>query len=274
VIDAVPTTREKVLETAAAYRQSRVADVAGSGAPSFGATPGDTSKPLIVIDPGHGGIDLGARGEGGTLEKDVVLAFAKTLGDKLIASGRYRVTYTRSDDTFVTLGDRVAVARNEHADLFISIHANSFPGSAIRGAIVYTVSDEASDKMAAELADAENRSDALAGIDVDAQDSDQVITILADLTRRETRNFGVTFAQALVKNMQDKTLMFKIPHKEASFKVLEAPDVPSALIELGYLTNAADEKLLKSADWQARTATGILGAVDAYFKPRVEAANR
>jgi len=265
VIDAVPTTRAKFLEAATAYRDShavagtksdRVAGVAGGGA-------GD--RPLIVLDPGHGGIDLGARGDGGALEKNVVLSFAKALGARLLATDRYRIVYTRRDDTFVALGDRVAVARRQNAALFVSVHANSFPTNAVRGAIVYTASDKASDKMAAELAATENQSDALAGIDVAAEDSDQVKDILVDLTRRETRNFGVVFAQSLIKHLGKSTRMFKIPHQEASFKVLEAPDVPSALIELGYLTNPDDGKQLVSPEWQEKTAASIVDAIDAYF---------
>ena len=160
------------------------------------------------------------------------------------------------------IGDRVLIARNQHAALLVSIHINSFPGSSVRGAIVYTVSDAASDKMAAALADSENQSDALAGIDVAAKDSDQVKDILLDLTQRETRNFGVVFAQALVSHLGKATQMFKVPHQEASFKVLEAPDVPSALIELGYISNAADEKQLVSPDWQAGVADSMVSAID------------
>ncbi len=272
VVSLVPTTREAFLAAAESYRKAHA--TADSTDTASAAAAGDEGKPLIVLDPGHGGIDLGARSDDGTLEKDVVLSFAKVLGAKLLATGRYRVAYTRDDDTFISLGERVRIAQRDHADLFISVHANSFPGSAVRGAIVYTVSDKASDTMAAAQAAAENESDALAGIDVAAEDSDQVKTILADLTQRETRNFGVAFAQALIKNMAGKTRMFKIPHKEASFKVLEAPDVPSALIELGYLTTAADEKLLVSPDWQSKTADGMVAGIDSYFRPRVEAATR
>ena len=218
-----------------------------------------------MLDPGHGGIDTGTRSADGTVEKDVVLAFARVLGGKLLATGRYRVVYTRTDDSYVALGDRVQIARNQHAGLFVSIHINSFPGSSVRGAIVYTVSDAASDKMAAALADSENQSDALAGIDVAAKDSDQVKDILLDLTQRETRNFGVVFAQALVSHLGKATQMFKVPHQEASFKVLEAPDVPSALIELGYISNAADEKQLVSPDWQAGVEDSMVSAIDGYF---------
>jgi N-acetylmuramoyl-L-alanine amidase len=270
VIDLVPTTREKFVEAAKAYRESHETvaaatdDTEAQGAPDL---------PLVVLDPGHGGIDFGARGENGTQEKDVVLSFAKVLGDKLVATNRYRVIYTRRDDSFIALGDRVKIARDQHAALFVSIHANSFPGESVRGAIVYTVSDEASDKMAADLATSENSSDALAGIDIDQPDSDQVKDILFDLTRRETHNFGIAFAQALVKNLGSATRMFKVPHQQASFKVLEAPDVPSALLELGYLTNAEDEKQLNSPEWQTKVAEAMVGAIDAYFAKAATAAS-
>ena len=264
VIDAVPTTRDKFLEAAKAYRDSHETTLAKADREP-GVAAGESDRPLIVLDPGHGGIDLGAKGGDGTLEKDVVLAFAKVLGAKLLETNRYRVVYTRRDDSFIALGERVAVARNQHAALFVSVHANSFPGNTVRGAIVYTVSDEASDKMAADVATAENRSDALAGIDIDGEDSDQVKDILFDLTRRETRNFGVVFAQNLVKHLGTATHMFKIPHQQAGFKVLEAPDVPSAMIELGYLTNADDEKQLVSEEWQSNVAASTIEAIDGYF---------
>jgi N-acetylmuramoyl-L-alanine amidase len=264
VIDLVPTTRDKFLAAVQAYRDSHAAPAPDSAVATGGG--GDAGKPLIVLDPGHGGIDSGTRGSDGTLEKDVVLAFAKVLGDKLIATDRYRVAFTRTDDTYVSLGDRVKIARDQHAALFLSVHINSFPGSVVRGTIVYTVSDAASDKMAAALAATENQSDALAGIDVKAEDSDQVKDILLDLTQRETRNFGVAFAQALVRHIGKATPMFKIPHQQASFKVLEAPDVPSALIELGYISNPEDEKLLVSSGWQASVADSMVAAIDGYFQ--------
>ena len=265
VVDLVPTTRDKFLAAAKAYRDAHEVAAEKSAAATGVAGGGDADKPLVVLDPGHGGIDTGTRSADGTVEKDVVLAFARVLGGKLLATGRYRVVYTRTDDSYVALGDRVQIARNQHAGLFVSIHINSFPGSSVRGAIVYTVSDAASDKMAAALADSENQSDALAGIDVAAKDSDQVKDILLDLTQRETRNFGVVFAQALVSHLGKATQMFKVPHQEASFKVLEAPDVPSALIELGYISNAADEKQLVSPDWQAGVADSMVSAIDGYF---------
>lgn len=264
VIDAVPTTREKFDEAAKAYRSSHGEAVASDNA-AIPAPAGASDLPLIVLDPGHGGIDFGTHGQGGTQEKDVVLAFAKVLGSKLLDTHRYRVTFTRRDDSFIALGRRVQIARDQHASLFVSIHANSFPGNSVRGAIVYTVSDEASDKMAADLANSENQSDALAGIDIDDSDSDQVKDILFDLTRRETHNFGLVFAQALVKNLGGATDMFKVPHQQAGFKVLEAPDVPSALLELGYLTNPDDEKQLTSPEWQSSVADSMVAAIDQYF---------
>ena len=265
VVDLVPTTRDKFLAAAKDYRDSHEAAAQQAvPAPAAAANSGD-NRPLVVLDPGHGGIDYGARGANGSNEKDVVLAFAKVLGAKLAASGRYRVAYTRSDDSFVSLGGRVDVARQQHAALFVSIHANSFPDGQVRGTTVYTVSDKASDKMAADVANSENQSDELAGIDSTSEDSNQVKDILADLTRRETHNFGVVFAQTLVKNLGLTTKMFKVPHQEAGFKVLEAPDVPSALIELGYITNADDEKELNSPDWQSTTADSMVTAIDNFF---------
>lgn len=266
VIDVVPTDRERFLVATRKYKEEQTAAVSDAGA---GMAGGDNALPLVVVDPGHGGIDAGAHGGNGAVEKDVTLAFGKVLGEKLKESGRYRVVYTREDDTFIALGERVQIARRNDADLFVSIHANSFPGQSVRGAIIYTASDKASDNMAAALADAENESDALAGIDVDAADSDDVMNILNDLTLRETRNFGVVFARNLVKELGKTTRMFKVPHQEASFKVLEAPDVPSALIELGYLTNAADAKLMVTSEWQEKTAGSITRAIDDYFGTHV-----
>jgi N-acetylmuramoyl-L-alanine amidase len=270
VIDAVPTTTAKFLAATRAYKEQQVA-AAASTAPAGPetATPDHGDKPVIVIDPGHGGIDTGAHGPDGVLEKNVTLAFGKTLGKLLEASGRYRVIYTRTDDSYIALGERVVIARRANADLFVSIHANSFPGNSVRGAIVYTASDKASDAMAASLANAENQSDALAGVDVNAADSGSVKDILADLTLRETRNFGVVFARNLVKELGKTTRMFKVPHQEAAFKVLEAPDVPSALVELGYLTNPNDAKLMTTDAWQEKTAGSIVSAIDDYFRTRV-----
>jgi len=270
VIDVVPTTREAFLEADRAYRESLSAERAARRDRAIVAPdqPSD-DRPIVVLDPGHGGIDTGAKGRDGAIEKNVTLVFAEVLGEKLKETGHYNVLFTRTDDSFVSLGDRVEFAREHKADLFVSIHANSFRGRTIRGAIIYTVSDEASDKMAAEIAASENQVDVLAGIDIRGEDSDEVMDILLDLTRRETRNFGLVFARNLVKELKTATPMFKVPHQQASFKVLEAPDVPSAMIELGFLSNPEDEKLLASDDWRRKTADSVVHAIDEFFERRV-----
>lgn len=270
VVDVVPTSRQAFIEASRAFRDALSIEGAAKRDRAIVAPPGaDSTLPTVVLDPGHGGIDTGAKGRAGAVEKDLTLAFGQILGDKLRETGRYNVLFTRTDDSFVALGDRVAFARENRADLFVSIHANSFRGRSIRGAIVYTISDKASDKMAAEIAELENRVDVLAGIDVAEEDSDEVMDILLDLTRRETRNFGTVFAANLVKEMRGTTPLFKVPHQQAGFKVLEAPDVPSALIELGFVSNAEDEKLLMSDDWRLKTADSIVAAIDAFFETRL-----
>ena len=264
VIDLVPTTRDKFMAAAQSYRDSHAAPDTGTA--NAAAPSGDTGKPLIVLDPGHGGIDSGTRGSGGVLEKDVVLAFAKVLGDKLTATNRYRVAYTRADDTYVLLGDRVKVARDQHAALFLSVHVNSFPTGAVRGTIVYTVSDAASDKMAAALADSENQSDALAGIDVKAEDSDQVKDILLDLTQRETRNFGVAFAQVLVRHLGKTTLI------QGSAPAGELQGARGAGRAFGadrtrlHFQSRGQEGTDFSPAWQAGVAETMVGAIDGYFQ--------
>jgi N-acetylmuramoyl-L-alanine amidase len=266
VLDVVPTTRKEFLADNRDYRDAQNAEaLARRNRELVPRSPDGQDKIPIVLDPGHGGIDAGATSGRGTLEKNVTLEFAKILGAKLDETGRYDVHYTRTDDSFVALGERVSIARSFGARLFVSIHANTFSSHAIRGTVVYTVSDEASDKMAAEIAASENQSDILAGLDIDEKDSDGVADILIDLTRRETRNFGVVFARNLVKELGTATQMFKIPHQTASFRVLEAPDVPSAMVELGYLSNASDEKQLLSPAWRNKAADSIVRAIDAYF---------
>ncbi len=269
VVDVVPTTRTAFMSEVSAYRRDRGIAADERADRSFAATQGRSGLSVVVLDPGHGGIDSGARGNNGTLEKTVTLAFAEVLAGKLRDTGRYDVLMTRTDDSFISLGDRVAFARANDADLFMSIHANSFLGAAVRGATVYTVSDEASDKMAEEMAASENAADILAGVDIAGDDSDEVRDILLDLTRRETRNFGEAFARNLVAELGKSTRMFKIPHQRASFKVLEAPDAPSAMLELGYLSNSSDEKFLNSPEWQDGVADSVVEAIAEFFATRV-----
>lgn len=221
----------------------------------------------IVLDPGHGGIDGGAEGLNGTVEKTVTLAFAKELKDKLASNSAYKVVLTREDDEFLRLDDRVRIARQQEADLFISIHADTIRLKGIRGATVYTVSDKASDADAQALADRENLSDQLAGVDV-AEENHEVSDILVDLIRRETHGFSARFARSLVGELTPTVGMINNPHRSAGFKVLKAPDVPSVLVELGYLSNPQDEEQLRSADWREKAATSISKAVAAFVAER------
>ena len=247
VIDVVGTSREAFLGVERDYRDARSLEESAKRDRAIVARPvTESGKFNVVLDPGHGGIDTGAKGRAGAVEKVVTLEFAEILAEKLKATGRYNVFFTRTDDRFVALGDRVAIARSHGADLFVSIHANSFRGRSIRGTIVYTVSEGASDALASEIAASENQADAMAGLDLAVENSDEVLDILFDLTKRETRNFEMVFAKNLVKELRQTTGMFKVPYQKAGFKVLTAHDFPSAMIELGFVSNADDEKLLLS----------------------------
>lgn len=217
----------------------------------------------VVIDPGHGGIDGGAEGLNGTVEKMVTLTFANELRDKLASVGAYDVYMTREADEFLRLDDRVRIARQHDADLFISIHADTINVKGIRGATVYTVSDTASDEEAQALADRENLSDQLAGVAIE-EENRQVADILIDLIRRETHAFSIRFARSLVGELATSVGLIKNPHRSAGFKVLKAPDVPSVLVELGYLSNAKDEEQLLSAEWRGKAAISIANAVAAF----------
>jgi N-acetylmuramoyl-L-alanine amidase len=227
-------------------------------------------RPLIVLDPGHGGIDNGAKAQSGELEKDVVLQFALALRKKLEASGKYRVAMTRDDDTFIPLSERVRFGRSHGASLFVSIHADAIPRSEgqAEGATVYTLSENASDAEAARLAEAENRADVIAGVDLTAE-PDDVANILVDLAQRETKTYSSQFARTLVGELKSTARLHKNPLKAAGFKVLTAPDVPSVLVELGYMTTKDDLKLLTSTAWQDKTARALSQAVDAFFTPRL-----
>ena len=224
------------------------------------------ARPLIVLDPGHGGIDTGTKGPNGQMEKDIVLDFAKRLKEKIETAGKYRVLLTRSDDTFVPLAERVRFAREAGAGLFISIHADSLPhkeGDA-QGATVYTLSETATDPAAARLAEQENRADVIAGVDLKDQ-PDDVADILIDLAQRETKAFSVQFANKLVGTMKQSTRLHKEPIKSAGFRVLRAPDVPSVLVELGYVSNKEDLQSLSSDSWRDHAANAMASAVDGYF---------
>lgn len=270
VLDLVPTDRQSFLHNIA-----REDKILASSAPPEPAVqvPSSDARPLVVLDPGHGGIDTGARAPTGEMEKDIVLDFAKRLRARLESSGRYRVLMTRSDDTYVPLDERVRIARNAGASLFVSIHADSLPrkeGDA-QGATVYTLSNKASDAQAALLADSENRSDIVAGVDLKAE-PDDVAGILIDLAQRETKTFSVQFAHDVVGDLRGVTRLHKDPIKSAGFRVLTAPDVPSVLVELGYVSDRGDLKSLMSNSWRDRTADSIAKAIDTYFSTHVAGA--
>jgi len=231
------------------------------------------ARPVVVLDPGHGGIDTGTKGPNGEMEKDIVLKLAERLRQRIEKAGKYRVLMTRSDDTFVPLADRVHFARAANASLFVSIHADALPrreGDA-QGASVYTLSDTASDSEAARLAEQENRADIIAGVNLKTEPED-VAGILLDLAERETKGFSLQFARKLLAELKSVTRLHKEPLKSAGFRVLRAPDIPSVLIELGYVSNRSDLQSLLSEAWQNRTADTIAQAVDSYFTTHVAGA--
>jgi len=221
------------------------------------------AKPLIVIDPGHGGIDPGALGAT-TMEKNITLAMAKQLRQQLLATGRFRVVLTRDKDVFIPLRDRFKIARDKGADLFMSLHADSTPGGEARGASVYTLSDKASDTEAEALATKENKSDVIAGVDL-SKENQTVTGILIDLAQRETTNLSARFASILVNDLRNDTMMLHNSHRFAGFAVLKAPDVPSVLLEMGYISSSDDERLLKDTKHQKKLAASITRAIEDYF---------
>lgn len=252
---------------------SRAAPVAERPARGVEPTAGD-SRPTVVIDAGHGGIDPGAVGARGAHEKHIVLTFAQRLRQKLEEGGRYRVVMTRDSDVFVSLGDRVRIARESRGDLFISIHADTLSvAPEVRGLTVYTGSERASDAEAALLADKENRADAAAGVE-QPELLEEVAGILADLTLRETRVFSQKAAQQVIADLASAMRLNKNPLRSAGFRVLRAPDVPSVLIELGYLSSAEDVALLQSKEWRDRATGSLAAAVHRYFAGRVAGADR
>jgi N-acetylmuramoyl-L-alanine amidase len=228
------------------------------------------ARPLIVVDPGHGGIDNGTRAASGEMEKTIVLEFSQLLRDKIEKSGKYRVLMTRTDDSFVALGERVRLARAHQAALLVSIHADALrrrEGDA-QGATVYTLSERASDARAARLAAAENQADVIAGLDLSSEPKD-VAGILIDLARRETKTFSLQFAQSVVGHLKSTARLHQHPLKSAGFVVLKAPDVPSVLVELGYVSNRADLRSMISPEWRERTADSLVQAMDAFFARRL-----
>ena len=232
----------------------------------------NVKKRIVAIDPGHGGVDPGAVGTTRVFEKHITLATSRALKQAIEETGRYRAVLTRDRDIFVPLRERIAVARKSNAELFISIHTDSIRDRDVRGLAVYTLSETASDNEAAELAQRENKADMIAGIDLSGETA-EVTNILIDLAQRETMNQSAEFAARLVRELARETRMLRNTHRFAGFVVLKAPDVPSVLVELGFLSNEKDEAALKKPQYRATLVRAITRAVEGYFA-RIEEASR
>jgi N-acetylmuramoyl-L-alanine amidase len=231
--------------------------------------PAGDRRPVVVLDAGHGGIDTGAIGISQIVEKDVVLGFTRELKARLERSGQVRVVMTRDNDVFISLGERVRLAQAQQASLFVSIHADTLTVSPeVRGLTVYTNSDRASDAESARLAETENLADSAGGIE--SPDAvEEVAGILGDLTRRETRSYSHLFAKTLVGQIEAASRLNKNPNRSAGFRVLRAADVPSVLVELGYLSSKSDVELLKTASWREKAADSIASSVLNFLGPRL-----
>ena len=265
IVDGAPASRLTIAVKpcdddafAAAAMPPDASQAPGEGTSGF--TP-----PVIVLDPGHGGNDGGAHGVGGAVEKTLALDFCLELRRQLEAAGKYKVLMTREGDQYVDLDSRVDFARNADASLFVSVHADTLSDVAdVSGSTVYTVADRASDAEAARIAARENAADRDPAR-VKAKDEPQVAGILFDLKRRETRAYSRLFSRTLVEDLRGATRLNHNPERSAGFVVLKAPEFPSALVELGYLSNAQDVAALQSAEWRTRTAAAMAKAIDAFF---------
>ena len=265
VIDAAIVTQQAFDELVAKQTWKDVTSIVEEAPPVLlpGSRTEDTAF-VIAVDAGHGGIDNGAIGAATkTEEKHVTLAFAQKLADKLNTVTGVKAFLTRDKDEFLSLPQRVQLARHGKANLFISVHADTLRQKDVRGATVYTISDKASDSLAADLAERENLYDEIAGIPL-SDEPTEVADILIDLTRRETQAFSISLARTVVASFEGEVRLINNPHRHAGFRVLQAPDVPSVLLELGFLSNKEDEKLLLDPEWQAKVAGLIVKAVERY----------
>ena len=226
---------------------------------------GHTGKPIVVIDPGHGGIDPGATSRSGAYEKNIVLALARDLKAQLDKAGKVRCLLTRDRDVFIALRERVSIGRAAHADLFLSLHADTVADPEIRGLSVYTLSQTSSDAEAQALADKENKADIVAGIDL-SNKSPEVTNILIDLVQRESMNLSAVFANLVIQEVSREThQLLQNTHRFAGFAVLKAPDVPSVLVEAGYLSNSQDEQMLRRPEYRVKLAAALARAIEHYF---------
>ncbi|MCB9993921.1 MAG: N-acetylmuramoyl-L-alanine amidase [Hyphomicrobiaceae bacterium] len=269
VVDMVPQSEADFVTKAEADKSSSAGDNGEPQLADNSNAPGTTEselghRPLILIDPGHGGVDSGAVMGNGIFEKTITLAFAKKLQEILIASGRFDVALTRDDDRFVRLDQRVDIARENKASLFLSIHADAFEDPAIRGASIYTRDEQATDVLDKVLADGENHSAVLAGAVAEAPDA-AAVDILVDLMRREMRRQAFLAARAVLDQLQASVPVRRFPLRRANFFVLQAPDVPSVLLELGFVSNDADARNLSSPEWRDRTAEAVARGIAQYF---------
>ncbi len=275
VVDLFPTSQAK-FDASAGWppdlrAREEAAALLASLPPAQTQGPETGEKHVIVIDAGHGGIDSGTNGVNGLQEKDVVLDEAQRLGRILAARHDYIVHLTRESDVYIPLKERVSIARNWRADLFVSLHADSNPDPGVTGLSIYTLSERGSDAEAAALARKENQSDVIAGVDLGGGNS-TVAPILIDLAQRDTMNRSSRFAEGAVPVLAHATsILAKQPHRSAAFVVLKAPDVPSVLIELGYLSNSGDADEMNNARWRDRVAQALAGAIDRYFGPATAA---
>jgi N-acetylmuramoyl-L-alanine amidase len=265
----IACTRRDLLRLLAGYAaiglgcEAASAQPPGRGKPGLRGKPPLGYRPMIVLDPGHGGIDPGAIGPDGVYEKNIVYPTARYLEGRLIATHRFRVALTRGPDEFVPLRERVARARALHADLFLAIHADALPDPAKRGLSVFTLSAKASDREAAALAESENK-DVVEGVRL-SREPPEVGDVLIDLARRQTDNSSIAFARDVVTALRRDVVLLDNPQRSADFAVLTAPDIPSALVELGCLSNPSEEHLLRQPAYQQRLAGGLAQAIEAYF---------
>jgi N-acetylmuramoyl-L-alanine amidase len=250
------------------YRETMMAPPRARAAALPRVYGNDASRPLVVIDAGHGGHDPGAIGPSGIREKDVTLQVALAIRDELLKSGRVRVALTRDDDRFLILQDRYGIARKLGAALFISVHCDSAGNEGASGATVYTLSEVASDKEAARLAARENKADIIAGVDLGTQNPD-ISSILIDLTQRETMNTSASFARLLGREAMPLIPIKANYHRMASLMVLKAPDMPSILFETGYISNESDAAFLASDEGRRKVAQSVRKAVEIHFATRM-----
>ena len=273
-IDLAPESADKFAEATAARQRAALAAPAEPAEREAVAESGDAALPLVVIDPGHGGVDVGASSRHGEVEKTIVFEFAKALKAKIEAKGKQRALLTRSDDSFVALDDRVSFAQEHGAALLLSIHADTLSSAdSVRGATVYTGAARASDAEAARIAARENLADEAAGLESKAE-AEEVGDILLELTRRETRALSRDFSAQLIDKWRKSGNLNKNPSRSAHFRVLKAHDTPSALLELGYLSSDRDLANLTSPQWREQAAEGVAEAIAAFFQARAPVAAR